>query len=207
MSRKELFSTDKFSALLFDCDGTIAHSMPVHLIAWNQALAVHGATLSEADHERWAGRPTRSIVELLNQEYGFKMPPDEVMENKEKIYVSLITSVQAVREVQETIEAYYRRLPLAVVSGSPRESVLKTLTHLGLGKYFDCILGNEDYQHGKPAPDCFLNAAAKLNVAPERCLVFEDGELGIQAAIAAKMRWVRVIPASGGFDLNASDFR
>ena len=207
MSFQDLLATTQFAALLFDCDGTIAHSMPVHLVAWNQALAEHGIVLTEENHVKWAGRPTRSIVELLNHEQGLKMSPSHVTDKKEKIYVSLIEMVNAVPDVQETIKANFGKVPMAVVSGSPRESVIKTLTHLGLMPYFDCVLGFEDYAHGKPAPDCFLNAASRLKVPPERCLVFEDGELGIQAAQAAHMRWVRVIPERGGFDLEGSDFR
>jgi HAD superfamily hydrolase (TIGR01509 family) len=206
MKPVELFSGGKFAALLFDCDGTIAHSMPVHLKAWNQALSAYGAKLTPEDHDRWAGRPTHAIVELLNKEYGHSMPVDEVTEEKEKLYVSTINTVEGVRDVIETIEAFHGKVPMAVVSGSPRASVLKTLAHLGIKDYFAAVLGNEDYGRGKPAPDCFLNAATQLKVPPEKCLVFEDGELGIQAAKAANMRWVRVIPDRGGFDLEHSDF-
>lgn len=198
---------EKFAALLFDCDGTIAHSMPVHLRAWNQALAPYGAKLTHEDHERWAGRPTRTIVELLNQEYGHTMPVDLVTENKEKIYISTINGIEAVRDVRETILKFHGKVPMAVVSGSPRDSVIKTLRHLDLDKYFDAILGNEDYSPGKPAPECYLSAARALGVAPERCLVFEDGELGIQAAIAAHMKWIRVLPERGAFDLARSDYK
>lgn len=180
--------------------------MPVHLRAWNEALRPYGAKLTHEDHERWAGRPTRSIVELLNQEYGHKMSPDDVMAKKEAIYLQTIHLIAPVRDVRETILAFHGQVPMAVVSGSPRQSVLKTLRHLDLEKYFDLVLGNEDYVRGKPAPDCFLTAAGQLNVEPSRCLVFEDGELGIEGARAAGMKFVRVVPDRDSFDLERSDF-
>ena len=86
---------------------------------------------------------------------------------------------------------------MAVVSGSPRDSVILTLTHLGIFDRFDVILGADDYAHGKPAPDCFLKAAQLLKIEPQECLVFEDADLGIQAAEAAGMKWIRVDPRSG----------
>jgi HAD superfamily hydrolase (TIGR01509 family) len=207
VSPRELFSTERFKALLFDCDGTIADSMPIHLKAWNQALSHWGAALTQADHDKYAGVPTRRIVELLNQALGLKMPVNEVTRQKEQAYLDLVETVKAVPDVVATIHAFQGVLPMAVVSGSPRESVLKTLEHLKLTRYFLAILGSEDYALGKPAPDGFLGAARKLNVSPQTCLVFEDGELGIQAAIAAQMKFVRVTPERGGFDFDRSDFR
>ncbi|MGB6742634.1 MAG: HAD family phosphatase, partial [Terracidiphilus sp.] len=98
----------------------------------------------------------------------------------------------AVPEVLEQIESHYGVIPMGVVSGSSRESVLNSLTTLGLLDRFDTIVGAEDYTRSKPAPDAFLTAAARLGIAPGDCLVFEDTALGIQAATAAGMASVRV---------------
>jgi HAD superfamily hydrolase (TIGR01509 family) len=197
----------RFQALLFDCDGTIANSMPTHLNAWNNILSKYGGTLTAADHDKYAGVPTPRIVELLNESLGLQMPVSSVTREKELAYLDLIHTIQGVPDVIKTIEAFRGIIPMAVVSGSPRHSVVQTLTHLGLINDFQAILGSEDYQLGKPAPDGYANAAKQLRAKPQECVVFEDGELGIQAAIAAGMKWVRVIPDRGGFDLAASDFR
>jgi HAD superfamily hydrolase (TIGR01509 family) len=204
MDVKNLIDLNKYSAFLFDCDGTIADSMPVHHIAWNRALEKWGARISEAEHYMWAGRPTAVIVGLLNEEHGLNMDPGAVSRDKEAAYLDLISTVEPVRAVEEVIRQYHGRVPFAVVSGSPRESVEKTLRHLGLADKFAVILGAGDYEKGKPAPDCFLTAARALQTAPERCLVFEDADLGVQAASAAGMGYIRV--ASEGLMLRESKF-
>jgi HAD superfamily hydrolase (TIGR01509 family) len=91
------------------------------------------------------------------------------------------------------IHAKHGDIPFAVVSGSTRESVTKSLTALGILDLFETLVCAGDYAHGKPAPEPFLLAASRLGVAPEKCLVFEDAEAGIQSAIAAGMAWVRIL--------------
>jgi HAD superfamily hydrolase (TIGR01509 family) len=190
-------SFDDYRALLFDCDGTIADSMPLHLRAWNEALNPQGARMTEQLHDEWAGRPTAKIVEMLNEKFGLRMPVEKTVEAKESAYLGLMPSVQAVPEILDVIKEHHGKIPLAVVSGSPRASVIKTLNHLGLFDRFDAVLGAEDYSPGKPSPNCYLEAARRLGVPPEKCLVFEDAELGVMAAQAAKMAYVRVDPRSG----------
>ncbi len=183
-----------FDAYLFDCDGTIADSMPLHLDAWNAALNPAGAHFQEDLFYAWAGRSTEQIVGLLNEQFGLQMDHREISKVKEERYFSFLPRIQPIPEVIAHIHEAYPRIPLAVVSGSPRESVLTTLRNFQLEDYFRCIVGAEDYTHGKPAPDPFLLAARQLGVAPERCLVFEDADLGIQSAEAAGMQWVKVVP-------------
>lgn len=185
-----------FKAYLFDCDGTIADSMPIHFVAWNAALANWGATLSEGEFYGTAGMATPAIVEKLNREQGLTMSPDEVTACKEKHYFEFLPQVQAVPEIVEQIELQYGKARLAVVSGSPRDSVIRTLTALGLLDRFELIIGAEDYAQGKPAPDCYAMAARTFGVLASECLVFEDAELGIEAARRAGMAWVKVVPAS-----------
>jgi HAD superfamily hydrolase (TIGR01509 family) len=181
-----------FRAYLFDCDGTIADSMPLHYIAWKKALGEWGCDFAEELFYRWGGKPVHEIIATLNQMHGLAMPVALVAERKEALYYEQLPNLKAVPEVQEQIEAQHGLIPLAVVSGSSRESVLNTLTALGLADRFDTIVGAEDYPRSKPAPDAFLVAAARLGMAPEDCLVFEDTTLGIEAATAAGMASVRV---------------
>lgn len=181
-----------FRAYLFDCDGTVADSMPLHYIAWKQAMAEYGGEYPEDLFYAWGGKPVRKIIADLNEMQGLNMPVDELAVRKEALYHKLLPQLKAIPEVLEHVEAQFGRLPMAVVSGSRRDSVTGSLRVLGLLDKFDTLVCAEDYAHGKPAPDCFLLGAERLGVAPAECLVFEDTDLGIEAAIAAGMKYVRV---------------
>ncbi len=181
-----------FRAYLFDCDGTIVDSMPLHYIAWKQALGEWGCTLDEDLFYSWGGKPPVEIIAALNQLRDLKMPDEAVAERKESLYYSLLPQLKPVPEVLEQIVAQHGQIPFAVVSGSTRESIVKSLTAVGLLDRFPILVGSEDYAHSKPAPDAFLTAAARLGVAPKDCLVFEDTDMGIQAATAAGMASVRI---------------
>lgn len=186
------FGKKTFEALLFDFDGTVADTMAAHLESWNQALSVHNLKLSREQHLAWAGRPTREIVKLLNELHMTDMSYDDVAKAKETHYGNSLTQVREIVPVVEIIRHYHQKLPMAVVSGSRHKPVETTLKHLGLTKYFDAVVCAEDYENGKPEPDCFLKAATLLQVDAKNCLVFEDAELGIQAARAAGMMCLRV---------------
>jgi HAD superfamily hydrolase (TIGR01509 family) len=124
--------------------------------------------------------------------HGLAMTVETLAEHKEELYFKMLPQLKAIPEVMEIIEAEHGRIPFAVVSGGRRISVTKALSALHLMDRFETIVGSEDYVNSKPAPDAFLVAAARLGVAPEDCLVFEDTDLGIQAATAAGMASVRV---------------
>jgi len=181
-----------FHAYLFDCDGTIADSMPLHYIAWKQALGEYGCTFDEELFYSWGGKPTVEIVADLNKMQGLNMPPEAVAEHKENLYFALLPQLQPIPEVVDIIQAEHGRIPFAVVSGGRRNSVTKSLTTLGLMDKFQTIVGAEDYVNSKPAPDAYLLAATLLGVAPKDCLVFEDTDMGIQSATAAGMASVKI---------------
>jgi HAD superfamily hydrolase (TIGR01509 family) len=181
-----------FCAYLFDCDGTIADSMPLHYIAWKTALGEWNCVFDEKLFYEWGGKPPVEIIADLNRMQGLSMPVEAVAKRKEKLYFELLPRLEPVAEVLEHIEAMHRRIPFAVVSGSNRESVVKSLTTIGLLEKFDLIVGSEDYARSKPAPDAFLTAAQRLGVDARDCLVFEDADIGIQAATAAGMATVKV---------------
>lgn len=185
-----------FRAYLFDCDGTIADSMPLHYVAWKKALHEWSCEFSEEQFYAWGGRPVNEIIATLNDNHGLNMPVDAVARRKEDFYIDQISQLEVVAEVLEHIHDQHGRIPFAVVSGSGRKSVVDSLQKLGLLDKFDVIVAAEDYENGKPAPDAFLLAAARLGVPPEDCLVFEDTTMGIQAATAAGMASVRVPSAA-----------
>ena len=183
-----------FGAFLFDCDGTIADSMPLHYIAWKKALAQWNCPFDEQLFYTLGGTPVAEIVAMLNKKQGLNMPVEIVSTRKEKLYMELLPQLKAVPQVVEQIDAQQGRIPLAVVSGSTRESVTASLDSLKLLDRFDTMVCAGDYEKSKPDPECFLLAASKLGVAPERCLVFEDTDMGIQAATAAGMASVKIPP-------------
>ncbi len=181
-----------FRAYLFDCDGTIVDSMPLHYIAWTAALGEWGCPFPEDLFYSWGGKPAAEIIATLSEMYSVPMPLKQVATRKEEMYFDLLPRLQAIPEVVEHIEAQQGRIPFAVVSGGRRNSVFRSLTAVHLLDRFETIVGAEDYTNSKPAPDAFLLAAERLGVAPDDCLVFEDTNLGIQAATAAGMASVRV---------------
>jgi HAD superfamily hydrolase (TIGR01509 family) len=181
-----------FKAYLFDCDGTIADSMPLHYVAWNKALSKWGCEFSEELFYAWGGMPVAEIIATLNKQQGLTMPVEDVSKLKEALYYEVLPELKAVPEVLEHIEASHGHIPFAVVSGSTRESVTASLKLLGVLDKFDTLVCAGDYTKSKPDPEPFLIAAGRLGVAPEDCLVFEDTEMGIQAATAAGMASVKI---------------
>lgn len=183
----------RFQAYLFDCDGTIADSMPLHYIAWRQALSEQGCDFPEDLFYNWGGMPVHEIISTLNRRHGINMPVEAVAVRKENLYYEYLPRLTAVPEVLEVINANHGSLPFAVVSGSTRESVTASLQSLSLLDKFDTLVCAGDYQQSKPHPEAFLLAAERLSVPPENCLVFEDTSMGIEAATAAGMASVKVL--------------
>ena len=181
-----------FAAYLFDCDGTIADSMPLHYLAWKQALSEWNCDFDEGLFYAWGGMPIVEFIAALNQQRGLNMPVETVAHRKESLYFELLPQLKAVPEVLEHIEAMHGQIPFAVVSGSTRDSVAASLTTLNLLDRFDTLVCAGDYAKGKPDPEAFLLAARRLGVEPASCLVFEDTEMGIQAATSAGMASVKI---------------
>lgn len=181
-----------FKAYLFDCDGTVADSMPLHYIAWSQALGEWGCAFSEELFYEWGGMPIQEIVERLAREQDIEMPVMHVAKRKEELYYKQLPNLKPVLEVLEHIEQQHGRIPFAIVSGSTRDSVEASLRTLKLFDKFDTLVCAGAYLKSKPDPEPFLLAADRLGVAPKNCLVFEDTQMGINAAISAGMAWVRV---------------
>ncbi len=166
--------------------------MPLHYLAWVEAVREHGVDFPEPYFYELGGVPLHRVVELLNERFGTVMHPPTVVGRKESLYYAMLDRLKPVAEVLAVVEANAGKLPYAIVSGSPRASIERTLATLGLSHYFPVIVGAEDYARGKPDPEPFLTAAHILGVPAAECLVFEDAEAGIASAEAAGMRYVRV---------------
>lgn len=181
-----------FKAYLFDCDGTVVDSMPLHYLAWRRALDAFSCDFPEDLFYRWGGKPVEEILRELSHAQGIHLPIQETADIKEAYFHEALPQLTVVAEVLEHIEHSHGRVPFAIVSGGGRESVKRSLAQLGLLQRFETLVCAEDYTLAKPNPEPYLLAAERLGVAPADCLVFEDTQLGVDAAIAAGMGWVKV---------------
>jgi len=187
--------TRAYSAFIFDCDGTLADSMPLHQKAWVAALRKYGATL-DFSWELFMSRAGKSIeltVAELNAEFGMTLDPALVSAAQRAEYDVLALGVKPIDEVVAFArERAQAGCPVSVASGGDAPTVARTLRTIGVSDLFPIVVTVEDVAHGKPAPDLFLLAAKRMGVAPADCLVFEDSLLGITAAERAGMGAVLV---------------
>lgn len=186
--------TRSFAGVIFDCDGTLADTMPLHYRAWVEAMSARGAEFPEPLFYELAGVPTVRIVEILNERFGYTLDPQEAADAKEELYEELLPQAAPIERVCALVHEYQGRYPLAVASGGIRRLVVKTVEALGLLSAFQAVCTAEDVEHGKPAPDLFLFAARQIGVPAGDCLVFEDSDLGLEAAQRAGMQGVDIRP-------------
>ena len=180
--------------LVFDCDGTIADTMPAHYRAWVEALGEHDIEFPEAMFYEMGGIPAPRIVEILNERHAHDLPVMQTAMYKESLFERLIPEIMPIEPIVNIVREYHGTLPMAVATGGFRHIVEKTLDVLQIRGKFQAIVCAEDVRHGKPAPDVFLEAARRLGIDPALCMAFEDATPGIQAATAAGMRVVDVRP-------------
>ncbi len=182
----------KPQALIFDCDGTLADTMPLHWRAWQAVTNKHGLSLSEQRFYALAGIPSPDILRTLGAEQGRAFDHFAIAREKEAEYLPLIQQVEPINIVVAIAREHHGRIPMAVASGGTRPIIAQVLQHLGIHHLFDTIVTCEDVRHQKPAPDIFLEAARRLGVPPGCCRAYEDAELGLEAIRAAGMEAVDV---------------
>ena len=187
-------SAEGFEAVIFDCDGTLVHSMPYHFEAWCEALALHGAggIFKEDVFYAMGGRPTKDIVVEINDEYGLKLDPEGVAFAKREAFLRKLGQLELIDEVAEFAESLRGKIPMAIATGGTRLVIEKTLQAVGVSDLFDEVVTADDVPIGKPAPDIFLRAAKLLGVSPLKCLVLEDAPAGVMAAQLAGMEVISV---------------
>ncbi len=184
---KELTINPKAKALIFDLDGTLADTMPIHFLAYKNILVEYGIHFTPELFAKLAGIPAVGTIEKLNEWFGTKMNAKEVGHQKEGEYEKIMYKMKPITPVMELAKKYQGILPMAVGTGGYRRLAWKTMDILGLDKYFDILVSTEDVARPKPFPDTFLKCAELMGVEPALCEVFEDAQLGIQAAEAAGM--------------------
>jgi HAD superfamily hydrolase (TIGR01509 family) len=182
----------QFGGYIFDCDGTIADTMPIHYRAWCLAMRDFAGQFPEDLFYQWGGKPTATIVEHLNEKFGLSLNIQQTVHRKESYYLEAVRDAQPIMPVLEIARGMHGVKPLAIASGGHRAPVEATLRAIGILEIFDAVVCAEDYDRGKPFPDPFLEAARRIGVPPKDCLVFEDSPTGIEAAKAAEMHYVLV---------------
>ncbi len=178
--------------LIFDCDGTLADTMPLHWRAWQVIMARHRLHLAEDRFYALGGVPSRDILKMLGREQGVPLDAIAVAQEKESEYLPLIAQVEPINTVVGVARENYGKIPLAVASGGTRKIIEQVLEHLGIRNLFQAVVTSEDVVNQKPAPDIFLEAARRIGVPPQFCRAYEDTDLGMQAIRAAGMEAVDV---------------
>ena len=182
----------EIKALIFDCDGTLADTMPLHWQAWQVITTKHGVVFPEARFYALGGVPSRHILQMLREEQRLSIDPIAVSREKEEEYLKLMAQVGPIHEVVEIAKQHAGKLPMAVASGGTRPVIEKVLRHLSMRELFGAVVTSEDVLHQKPAPDIFLEAARQLGVTPQNCRGYEDTDIGLEGIRKAGMDAVDV---------------
>jgi beta-phosphoglucomutase-like phosphatase (HAD superfamily) len=183
--------------LIFDCDGTLADTMPLHWRAWQVVAQRYQLHFPEDRFYALGGVPSRDILKMLSDEQGRPLDPVAASHEKEAEYIPFLSQVQPIEPVVSIARANYGRIPMAVASGGLQTHINAVLEHLGIRKLFNAVVTSEDVRRQKPAPDIFLEAARRIGVLPEFCRAYEDTDLGLQAIRAAGMEAVDVRSMTG----------
>jgi len=178
--------------LIFDCDGTLADTMPFHWQAWQMVLKRYDLQFSEDRFYALGGVPSRDILRQLGQEQGIPLDHHLVAKEKERAYLPFLSQVEPIQLVVQIARDHFGKVPMAVASGGTRPIIEQVLDHLQIRSLFKAVVTSEDVVRQKPAPDIFLEAARRIGVAAEHCRAYEDTELGLQAIRAAGMEAVDV---------------
>ena len=182
----------EIKGLIFDCDGTLADTMPLHWRAWKEVTGRYGIVFPEDRFYELGGVPSRHILAMLRDEQKLNLDPLSVAKEKEEEYLKLMAEVGPIHEVVVIARENAGKLPMAVASGGTRQVINKVLHHIGIHGLFAAVVTSEDVVHQKPAPDIFLEAARRIGVEPRFCRAYEDTDLGMTAIQAAGMEAIDV---------------
>jgi beta-phosphoglucomutase family hydrolase len=183
---------DNLQGIIFDCDGTLADTMPLHWRAWQAIAKRHNFHFPEDRFYSLGGVPSRDILKMLGEEQRIALDHLAVAREKEAEYLPLIAQVEPINTVVGVAREHFGKIPMAVASGGTQSIIEQVLEHLGIRKMFAAVVTSEDVVNQKPAPDIFLEAARRIGVAPQFCRAYEDTDLGMQAIRAAGMEAVDV---------------
>jgi HAD superfamily hydrolase (TIGR01509 family) len=173
--------------LIFDCDGTLVDSMPLHMKAWEYVIRSGGGPWDYDFFFSKKGTPEKKMVSLYNAQFGCVLNPIEIVKTKHEYFWAHSGELKAIPHVADIVLKYQGVIPMAIASGGTRKNVNRQLEVIRLDKFFEIIVCADDEIRPKPAPDIFLEAARRLGIKPQYCQVFEDGDFGLEAARTAGM--------------------
>jgi beta-phosphoglucomutase-like phosphatase (HAD superfamily) len=175
-------------ALIFDIDGTLVDTMPIHAAAWKRVLADHGVSIDDDYfHEHLGGHPTGQIIQIINEKFDVKLNAAQVGAEKDRAFVANVTMVQPIRPVVEIVESSYGVLPLGLATNETAGIANMSMRTAGLAHYFSVMVTLDEIERPKPDPEIFLLCAERLGMDPQVCQVFEDSERGLEGARRAGM--------------------
>lgn len=194
MELTNLFEQTHIKALIFDMDGVLIDSEPVHLRAYQKFFLEYGIEYTEADNSEFLGQKDIEIADRVIARYKLPLTREKFVAKKEEVFQSLIIADPVARDgLIETLEAATDlELKLAVASSATLGSIKLIVNVLDISRYFHSLTSGDEVQNGKPAPDVYLLAAERLGVPPQSCLVIEDTDAGVQAAKSANMRCIAI---------------
>ena len=192
---ESLIPASDIKGLIFDLDGTLADTMPLHIDAWRATGKLYGVEITAQMVEERAGTPTIQVIQQLNKLYNWDINPSSFREKKNVVYLDLKKKhgkVQPVQRVVDVARSYRGKLPMAIGTGSIRYNASLAVQDLAIGDWFEAMYTADDVDHPKPHPETFIKCAEHIKVEPKDCMVYEDGPPGITAALAAGMTVVNV---------------
>ena len=181
-------------ALIFDLDGTLSDSLPVHIASWNAVCEKLNCTFDERILVEMTGAPTLSFAERIKREQNLEIMAEELVVLKQQEFWKNINQIKPHDAVIDLMKSAHGKIPMAVGTGASRTSAMLQMKELGIDQLFDFIVTADDVDRHKPEPDTFLKCAELMGIEPKYCQVFEDGELGMQAAQTAGMFLTDVRP-------------
>lgn len=193
--RNPLIPQNHIKGLIFDLDGTLANTMPLHIEAWKEAGIAYGVSITEKMINDRAGTPTIQVIQQLSDIFGWRINPSEFRTKKNELYQKLKQKSGKIKPIQSVLsiaKAYHKILPMAVGTGSIRVNAEIALKDMGIEQWFEVVVTADDVTAHKPDPATFIKCAEHLNLSPQECLVYEDGPMGIEAALAGGMSVVHI---------------